>query len=259
MPNNPATPTTTTTPTPRPEWLDRAEATKLEAEAEAARAQAGLHEQTARKFAAEADLAGLLASKGRIELDREEHKRRKELAGDEFHRTYLFDKSVDDSSVKACIRQLSDWERTVDGEELTVNLVVNSPGGGIFEGFALIDFIEGMHSRGHTVNTHAYGMAASMGGVLLQIGKTRKMGPSAALLIHEAQFRAGGKTGAVEDEVLLVHMLQDRILDIYAERAKTSVSAHPMSRATIKTKWNRRDWWISAPDCLKHGFIDEIA
>lgn len=235
---------------PRPEFLDRAEADKMAAEAEQARAEA-------RKASAEAQQAEAQAARARIELEREEYKRAKELADDEHFFTYVFDTTVDETSVKKCVKQLSYWERTARGP-ITVELHINSPGGGIFEGFVLTDYIAGMQARGHTVNTTAYGMAASMGGVLLQTGKTRRMGESAALLIHEAQFRAGGKTGAVEDEIALVHMLQDRILDMYAERAKSSAADKPMSRAQIAKQWNRRDWWISARDCLKHGFIDQV-
>lgn len=242
---------------PRPEFLDKAEAEKLKADAAAAAATAEKERAEARKLHAEAREAEAKADRAGIELDRERHKRAKELAADEYHHRYLFDQPVTESSVKACIRQLADWERTAD-EPITVELVINSPGGGIFEGFALIDYIAGMHHRGHEVNTTAYGMAASMGGVLLQVGKTRRMGASAALLIHEASFRAGGKTGDVEDEMELVHLLQDRILDIYAERAAGSGAAHPMSRAQIKNRWRRRDWWINAGDSLKHGFIDEV-
>lgn len=234
----------------RPDYLDRAEADKMTAEAEKARAEA-------RKAAAEAEKAEMEASKAKIELDREEHRRAKELADDEHFYTYVFDTTVDETSVKKCVKQLAYWERSAT-EQITVEMHINSPGGGIFEGFVLTDYIAGMHSRGHTVNTTAYGMAASMGGVLLQTGQTRRMGESAALLIHEAQFRAGGKTGAVEDEIALVHMLQDRILDMYADRAKSSAAEKPMTRAAIAKQWNRRDWWISARDCLKHGFIDEI-
>lgn len=238
------------TDVPRPEFLDRAEAEKLKAEASHALAETRL-------AAANAEEAEHKAARARIELDRERHKRAKELAEDEHFRTYVFDTAVDETSVKKCVKQLSYWERTAEGP-ITVEMHINSPGGGIFEGFVLTDYIAGMHARGHTVNTTAYGMAASMGGVLLQAGRARRMGESAALLIHEAQFRAGGKTGAVEDEVALVHMLQDRILDMYAARAKSSGAERPMTRTQIAKQWHRRDWWISAPDCLKHGFIDEI-
>jgi ATP-dependent Clp protease, protease subunit len=180
-----------------------------------------------------------------------------ELTADEYHKTYLFNQDVSESSVTKCVRQLSHWERTSD-EPLTVDLQINSPGGSIFDGFALVDYIAGMHARGHVVNTSAFGMAASMGGVLLQVGVERRMGASAMVLIHEASFGSSGSMGKIEDQVELAHLLQNRILDMYAERAKNSGASSPMSRAQIKRRWQRKDWWLTAVDCKKYGFIDRI-
>lgn len=235
----------------RPEFLDRAEAAKLTAEADAATSAAEKNRAEARKLFWEAEEAQTKARKAIIDADREEHKRRKELAADEFHHTYLFDKDVSESSVKACIGQLSNWERTAT-EPITVELVINSPGGSVIDGFALIDHIQAMHGRGHTVNTTAYGMAASMGGVILEVGKTRRMGSNALLLIHEASFGAMGSMGDIEDRVKMVEIMHDRILDLFASRSK-------VTKAFIKRNWRRRDWWMSAQEAHKHGFVDEIA
>lgn len=232
----------------------KAEIVKLNAEAEAARLTANA---AVLKAEAESDEIRQKTARARIDLEREDWKRRKELLADEFFHVYRFDSDVSASSVDACRKQLTGWERNAS-DPLRVTIRINSPGGSIFDGFDLIDHIQGMQSRGHVIDTHAYGMAASMGGVLLQIGNTRKMGPSAHVLIHEAQFRTGGKTGDVEDELILVRMLQDRILDLYADRAKTSGAAKPMSRATIRQRWSRRDWWLSAEECLRYGFVDEV-
>ena len=206
----------------------------------------------ARKAAAEAKEAEYNAAEAKIRLDREEHKRRKELAADEFFHTYLFDKEVTEASAKACIKQLAEWERGAKkGQKLEIELVINSPGGSVFDGFALIDYISGMQGRGHTINTVAYGMAASMAGVILQVGQKRAIGSNALLLIHEASFGAFGSFGKVEDQVKMVELMHDRILEMFAARAK-------MSKTQIKNRWSRRDWWINADDCLKHGFVDEV-
>lgn len=249
---------TDTVQPPRPEFLDEAEAIKLRAEARAADALAAKTTAERIKLEAEALAASYVAQKGLIDLEREQQKRREELAHDKYHHQYLLDSTIDASSVSACRKQLAYWERNADGP-IEVTLFIDSPGGSIFDGFHLIDYISGFQKRGNTLNTHVYGMGASMGGVVAQAGQKRTIGASAVLLIHEAQFRAGGKTGAVEDEVELVHMLQNRILDMYAERAANCGAVKPMSRAALKQRWHRKDWWISAIDCLKFGFVDEIA
>lgn len=234
----------------RPEFLDQAEAEKLKAEAEAARATAAKEQAEARKLTAEADEAECKVARARIDLAREQYKRDKELASDEFHHTYLFDKDVSEASVKACIAQLSAWERTSAGP-ITVELIINSPGGSVVDGFALIDHIASMHARDHVVNTTAYGMAASMAGVLLQVGRERRMGSNALLLIHEAQFGAMGSYGEIQDRMKMVDIMHDRILDLFASRSK-------VSKAFIKRNWLRKDWWLPAHEAAKHGFIDQI-
>lgn len=261
----------------------RAEARKFEAEAAKARADmAGQSEKDAaeaakiraeaRKNEADARTAELAAHKADMEIERETHKRLVELTADEFHYTYRFLGSVSDDSCGKAMDQFKRWERIAaaaydkgerDRPEIDVDMIINSPGGGIFAGFALVDYIDGMHGRGHSVNITAYGMAASMGGVILQAGKKRLMGPSAHILIHEASFSASGSTANVEDELELVHLLQDRILDMYAARAeqagKAGTASNPMSRRVLKGKWQRKDWWISAQDSVRYGFVDGIA
>jgi ATP-dependent Clp protease protease subunit len=232
------------------EAKEKADIEKAEAEADKARAEAEKATAEAAKVKHEAEASRIAAEKSQIELDRENHKRRKELAGDEFHYQYLFDKDVNDTSVKACIRQFAEWQRLADGK-ITVELSINSPGGSVFDGFALIDYIESMHAQGHTVNTTAYGMAASMAGVLLQVGKTRRMGANALVLIHEASFGAGGSMGKIEDQVKMVELMHDRILELLASRSK-------MTKTSIARRWRRRDWWINSVECLKNGFVDEI-
>lgn len=244
-------------PTEAEEDRVRAEAEKFRAEAAAAAAQAVKAEAEAAKAQAEARAARAGAEeaetkllKARNDRDREREKREEELAAHKYHHVYLFDESVSEVSVKKCIQQLTTWERT-SPDPITVELVIDSPGGSVFDGFHLIDYINRLHADGHTVNTTAYGMAASMAGVLLQVGKTRAMGANALLLIHEAQFGAMGSMGNVEDQVRMVELMHDRILELFASRSS-------MSKATIARRWRRRDWWISAQDCLKHGFVDAV-
>lgn len=241
----------------KPDYVWRAEAAKAQAEAEKAKAEGEAAAAMAKKTSHEATEASSSAAKAQIALEREEEKRREELASNKYHHVYLFDSEVSSTSVKACMTQLNLWER-MGAAALTVDLVINSPGGSVFDGFALMDYIEGMHARGHTVNTSVLGMAASMGGVLLQVGKERRMGASAMLLIHEASFGAGGSFGKVEDQVKLVQKMQDRILDLYAKRAKEAKGSKAMTRIQIKNKWRRTDWWINATESLAAGFVDKV-
>lgn len=219
-----------------------AEARRLDAEATMFKAEAS-------EYRAKTQEASIRASQAQINLEREQHKRRKELATDEFHHTYMFDKTVEAASVTACIAQLATWSR--QDSSCDIEIQINSPGGEIFSGFALIDFVRDLRQKGHKVTTLAIGKAASMGGVVLQAGDTRAMGANALMLIHEGSLGAVGDFGEVEDRIELMKLMHERILDLFVSRSK-------VSKNFIKTHWKRKDWWLTADECLKHGFIDEI-
>lgn len=222
---------------------------KALAEAEQALAAAEASRATARKESASADYEELQLVKARFDVDREEEKRRDELAAHKYHHVYLFKGGVDDSSVTKCMEQLTTWHRnepTCDFE-----IIFNSPGGGVVAGMALWDHIQYLRAAGHKITTSTVGMAASMAGILLQAGDVRIMGKESWLLIHEGSFGATGSVGEVEDTVEWVKKIGDRIADIFASRSK-------MSKAAIKRKWHRKDWWISSDEALKLGFVDEV-
>ncbi len=222
--------------------LEPAETAHLEARALKEQAETRKLDAEARYARAQADAAELL-------LDREHEKRAKELAADEHHRVYVFDQAVSDTSVKRCINQLTTWAR--QDPKCAIEVQINSPGGSIFDGFALIDFIRDLREKGHHVTMLAYGMAASMAGVLLQVADTRVMGANCLMLIHEGSLGAMGDFDKVEDRVELMKLMHKRILTLFTARAN-------VSEGFIRTRWRRKDWWLTAETALKHGFIDEI-
>ena len=199
-------------------------------------------EQEARKLAAEAD-------REELRLETEKRMLAMELASNRFHRVYHFDTPVNELSVKTCIMQLTEWHRIFP--EYAMDLIFNSPGGDLIEGFALFDYILHLRKEGHHITTTALGMAASTAGVLLQAGDKRVMGPDAWLLIHQGSYGVGGSVGAIEDTVEWMKKVRSRVLDIYAMRST-------MPRDKIEISLERKDWWMSAQEALEHGFIDEI-
>ena len=205
-------------------------------------------------FAAEARRSVANAEQYEIVARSKVREEKNELAKDAHHHVYMFDKQVNDSSVKECVKELTRWHR--QDSKCAIELQLNSPGGTINDGFALIDYIRGLEDSGHAITTMAFGMAASMAGVILQVGGQRVMGKNAFLLIHEGSLGAVGDVGAVEDRVELMHMYHDKIVDLFVSRA------HPINPKTterfIRNNWKRKDWWIPAENCLKLGFIDEI-
>lgn len=202
-----------------------------------------LKEAQIRKALAEAEVAELdAAEKRREDAD---HRASANQA-----KTYPFMGAVTSSSVQPCIATLGSWSRREPGCDITI--VFNSPGGSVIDGLALYDFIDELKANGHKITTVARGMAASMGGVLLQAGDDRVIGPNCHVLIHEISTGMIGKFSEIEDEIAFCKMLQERLLEILAKRST-------LTAKQIKSKWSRKDWWLSAVEAVELGFADRIA
>jgi ATP-dependent Clp endopeptidase proteolytic subunit ClpP len=224
-----------------------AKAADANAEAQKHEAERLLFEAQARRANEEAEVAAIV----RRTKEREE---KAELAKDTHHHVYVFDKSVSEGSVKECVNVLTRWSR--QDPQCDIELQINSPGGSIFDGLALVDFLRDLEAKGHNITTLAFGMAASMGGVLLQVGTKRVMGANAMLLIHEGSLGAIGDFGQVEDRINLMKLFHDRILDLFVDRAQPINKS--TTKAFIKKNWARKDWWIPSHEALKLGFVDEV-
>ncbi len=202
-----------------------------------------------RNLDAETALRNLEIKRTQLEVERSTQFLQEGKAEAERHRIYNFWGSVNDVSTAMAVKTLGEWSRMYPGEKITI--VFNSPGGGVYSGLALFDYIQELRSMGHEIETVAIGYAASMGGILLQAGDKRVMGRNTWMLIHEISSMTGGKSSDIEDDVKRIRRLQDQLTAILAKRST-------MSQTQIKNRWKRVDWWLDAEDALKLGFIDEI-
>lgn len=213
----------------------QAETAKLQADAAAAEATAKVQQLRAEGTA--------------IEHERFLLQRRIELSSYFHHRVHVFNEQVSHESVDNCMGTLLFWHH--EDPTAPMEIIFDSPGGDVFAGLALYDFIQEMRAEGHHITTSARGMAASMAGILLQAGDTRTMGAESWMLIHEIQAGALGKMGVIEDRISLLKRTQDRILDIFASRSK-------LSKKELERGWQRKDWWLSSKECLEKGLVDEL-
>lgn len=217
---------------------------KFQAEAEQARAEARYHNAraTEAEYAAEAKSLNM-------EQTRFNHSVWK--SSDALNRTYRFSSSVGPKSVSECQDSLLYWHR--QDKSAPVEIIFNSPGGSIFDGMALYDFIHDLRAAGTPVTTGTFGMAASMAGILLQAGDHRWMSPQSWLLIHRASFGAGGSTFDVEDQLELIHKIEGRILDIFHTR-----SGGKADREMIRENWKRKDWWLTPEEAMSFNLVDSL-
>jgi ATP-dependent Clp endopeptidase proteolytic subunit ClpP len=201
---------------------------------------------------AAADLRKSVAEAAKAELDLADARRRDDDARADATRAlvYTFYAEVNEDSARAAMQTLGVWSRREPGRPITV--VLNSPGGRVLDGLALFDFLTRLRAGGHHLRIEVLGRAASMGGVLLQAGDERVIGANAFLLVHEVSGGAEGRSSELGDRMEFFDQMERRLLSILASRST-------LTERQIKTKWSRKDWWLTAAEAVELGFADTIA
>lgn len=172
-------------------------------------------------------------------------------ASDSQNHVFQFDGAVGPASVKTCITALSTWSRL--HPKCDIEIVFNSPGGSVIDGMALWDFLTELKSRGHHLTTVCRGYAASMGGILFQVGDHRVIGRESYLMIHEISAGAQGKIGEINDAVKFYERICERVVDLFVSR-----SGGKITKAAFKKAWTRTDWWLTSDEVIAAGFADEV-
>ena len=133
-----------------------------------------------------------------------------------------------------------------------IYLYINSPGGSITDGMAIVDTINYIKCP---VSTICVGMAASMGAVLLASGAKGKRyaTPNAEILIHQPLIGGHGITGQTTDiKIHAENMIKtrERLNKILSDR-----TGKPLEQIMQDTE---RDHYMTAEEALQYGLIDEI-
>ena len=130
-----------------------------------------------------------------------------------------------------------------------IKLYINSPGGSVYDGLAIIDTMNYIEPD---VQTIGIGLQASMGAMLLSSGAKGKRYalPNARVMIHQPSSGTEGKITdqeiALKEGVYLKKLLIDMMSKNTGKDAKTV------------EKDMDRDNWMSAEEAQKYGIIDEV-
>lgn len=130
-----------------------------------------------------------------------------------------------------------------------IKLYINSPGGSVYDGLAIIDT---MNYIKPDVQTIGIGLQASMGAMLLSCGAKGKRFalPNARVMIHQP---SSGTEGKITDQEIALKegiYLKKKLAEIFAKNTGKDVKQ--------VEKDMDRDNWMSAEEALKYGIIDEI-
>ncbi len=154
---------------------------------------------------------------------------------------------VDDDTANLVIAQLLFLE--AEDPKKDIFLYVNSPGGSVTAGLAIVDT---MNHIKPAVATVVVGMAASMGSVILASGAKGKRFalPNAEVMIHQPW---GGVQGQAADiEITARHILatRDRL-----NRMLAKASGQTLAKVEKDVD---RDFFMTAEEAKKYGLIDTV-
>ena len=164
-------------------------------------------------------------------------------------RIIFLSEDVNSASASLVVAQLLFLESEDPDKE--ISLYINSPGGSITDGMAIVDTINYIKCP---VSTICVGMAASMGAVLLASGAIGKRfaTPNAEILIHQPLISGGLSGQTTEIKIHADHMVRTRekLNKLLSER--TGQSLETIERDT------ERDNYMTAEEALEYGLIDGI-
>jgi len=130
-----------------------------------------------------------------------------------------------------------------------IKIVINSTGGEIYSGLALIDVINTSLTPIHTI---CHGSAMSMGLIIFVAGHYRTTSPNATFMYHEAMYGLEGKTAYHKQEMKEANRI-DKICDDYLI-SKTKLT----QKLLDNVKNTQAEWYFDAKTALKYGVVSEI-
>lgn len=154
---------------------------------------------------------------------------------------------IDDGVANIIIAQLLFLQSEDPKKDIT--LYVNSPGGHVTAGLAIIDT---MNNIKNDVSTVCVGLAASMGAVILSAGAKGKRYalPNSEIMIHQPHGGAEGQASDIEISAKRIIKNRDILNRILAKNTGQALSKIE--------KDVDRDFFLQSDEAKKYGIIDKV-
>ena len=154
---------------------------------------------------------------------------------------------IDDNIANVIVAQLLFLDR--EDPDRDINMYINCPGGVITAGLAIYDTMQLIRPP---VATHAVGMTASMGTLLLAAGTKGKRYalPHATIHIHQPLGGAQGQAVDIEiqaREILRLRRLLNSILSKHTGQAEERIMQD-----------TDRNFYMNAEEAVKYGIVDHV-
>lgn len=154
---------------------------------------------------------------------------------------------IDDFVANSVVAQL--LFLSSEDAERDISLYINSPGGSVTSGLAILDTMEYIKPQ---VSTICVGLAASMGSLLLTCGAKGKRFalPNSEIMIHQPSGGVRGQAADIKIHAEWILKTRSKLNRIYADR-----TGQPLEKVEQDID---RDHWMSAQEAKDYGLIDEV-
>lgn len=146
----------------------------------------------------------------------------------------------------------ADFARTLQDINGDIDLRINSYGGEIYDGIAILNLLRAHRGQ---VSTTVDGIAASAASFILQAGTDRACGANAEIMIHDGIGACYGPAHDMRSMADQLDRLSDNIAAVYAERS---------GQGTVKS-WRKamqvdggEGTWYAAREAKSAGLVDRV-
>lgn len=154
---------------------------------------------------------------------------------------------INKESVYSMILQLR-YLQTQDPEK-EITIYINSPGGSVADGLALIDTMAALHCP---IRTVCMGTAASMAALIFASGNERDIMPHARVMIHDPLISGGVGGSALKLDAIAKDLMHTR--EVTAQ-ILSDCTGHSIEEIYEKTA---TDTYFDAKEALEWGLADRI-
>ncbi len=144
---------------------------------------------------------------------------------------------------------VSDFKKEFDAvkDRASIRLLINSPGGDVFDGMAIYNLLSPFKDR---ITVEVLGLAASIASIIALVGKRVVMGQGAYFMIHNPWVLAIGTAADLRKTADLLDSIGSNMADIYTARS-TYTHDEVLQLMAEET-------WLTAQEAVDTGFADEM-
>lgn len=140
----------------------------------------------------------------------------------------------------------------LDQKQEPITIIMNNPGGDWYHGMGIYDAIKGCQSE---VTVKVYGMAMSMGAVILQAADHRQLAPNSRFMIHYGYTTLVGHAKNVQNWAKEDKKISVLMEDIFIAKIQEK---HPLFKREALMEMLDPDTILNAQEAVSLGLADEV-